>query len=107
MGTRSVTRSMPCSSFVTSSAFSDEKQIPAIPCPRRRRSLSLAVMTTARAPARVSSARSVSQRRNRGRSEEHTSELQSLAYLVCRLLLEKKKKNQSDYTYSNNCCIIR
>src|SRR2546425_5764332 len=28
----------------------------------------------------------------RTRSEEHTSELQSLAYLVCRLLLEKKKK---------------
>src|SRR2546425_2021267 len=28
-----------------------------------------------------------------GRSEEHTSELQSLAYLVCRLLLEKKKKS--------------
>src|SRR2546425_9571531 len=28
------------------------------------------------------------------RSEEHTSELQSLAYLVCRLLLEKKKKSQ-------------
>src|SRR6266404_8072219 len=28
----------------------------------------------------------------RWRSEEHTSELQSLAYLVCRLLLEKKKK---------------
>src|SRR3989441_5049004 len=32
------------------------------------------------------------------RSEEHTSELQSLAYLVCRLLLEKKKTtNQKDY----------
>src|SRR2546425_4920963 len=29
-----------------------------------------------------------------GRSEEHTSELQSLAYLVCRLLLEKKKEKQ-------------
>src|SRR2546425_9319081 len=29
--------------------------------------------------------------RTRPRSEEHTSELQSLAYLVCRLLLEKKK----------------
>src|SRR5687767_15452831 len=29
-----------------------------------------------------------------GRSEEHTSELQSLAYLVCRLLLEKKKKKK-------------
>src|SRR2546425_7804975 len=31
-------------------------------------------------------------RRNLTRSEEHTSELQSLAYLVCRLLLEKKKQ---------------
>src|SRR5687767_15716736 len=31
-------------------------------------------------------------RRAAPRSEEHTSELQSLAYLVCRLLLEKKKK---------------
>src|SRR5687767_801666 len=30
------------------------------------------------------------------RSEEHTSELQSLAYLVCRLLLEKKKKNKQN-----------
>src|SRR2546425_5619381 len=29
------------------------------------------------------------------RSEEHTSELQSLAYLVCRLLLEKKKHKQT------------
>src|SRR5687767_15317938 len=29
------------------------------------------------------------------RSEEHTSELQSLAYLVCRLLLEKKKKTRT------------
>src|SRR5205823_11607197 len=32
-------------------------------------------------------------RRGYNRSEEHTSELQSLAYLVCRLLLEKKKKD--------------
>src|SRR2546423_7028806 len=30
------------------------------------------------------------------RSEEHTSELQSLAYLVCRLLLEKKKTSGHD-----------
>src|SRR5258705_8067567 len=29
-----------------------------------------------------------------GRSEEHTSELQSLRHLVCRLLLEKKKNSQ-------------
>src|SRR2546425_9315973 len=33
------------------------------------------------------------------RSEEHTSELQSLAYLVCRLLLEKKKKKTT-------CCCL-
>src|SRR2546425_12821843 len=32
------------------------------------------------------------------RSEEHTSELQSLAYLVCRLLLEKKKRKHSPVT---------
>src|SRR2546425_8374368 len=31
------------------------------------------------------------------RSEEHTSELQSLAYLVCRLLLEKKKKKPTQH----------
>src|SRR3712207_2265997 len=31
-----------------------------------------------------------------GRSEEHTSELQSRQYLVCRLLLEKKKKRNKD-----------
>src|SRR5687767_15633923 len=31
------------------------------------------------------------------RSEEHTSELQSLAYLVCRLLLEKKKKKKKNH----------
>src|SRR2546425_7351890 len=32
------------------------------------------------------------------RSEEHTSELQSLAYLVCRLLLEKKKNKNRTYS---------
>src|SRR3712207_7337607 len=37
-------------------------------------------------------------RRLRGeRSEEHTSELQSRQYLVCRLLLEKKKKNEHNF----------
>src|SRR2546426_2700746 len=41
----------------------------------------------------------------RGRSEEHTSELQSPCNLVCRLLLEKKKKKKTDnvhqYNYDN------
>src|SRR2546425_4781003 len=35
-----------------------------------------------------------------GRSEEHTSELQSLAYLVCRLLLEKKKNTKTPAQHS-------
>src|SRR3712207_8266068 len=37
-------------------------------------------------------------RRARRRSEEHTSELQSRQYLVCRLLLEKKNKNKTYHT---------
>src|SRR5438445_5175692 len=36
------------------------------------------------------------------RSEEHTSELQSRQYLVCRLLLEKKKSNSSQSAVSNS-----
>src|SRR3989441_1365717 len=52
--------------------------------PSRARGTSVNARTAAAPP-------STSQRR----SEEHTSELQSLAYLVCRLLLEKKKKKQT------------
>src|SRR2546425_6300018 len=37
------------------------------------------------------------------RSEEHTSELQSLAYLVCRLLLEKKKKKKHNTAQRHQC----
>src|SRR5205823_12681992 len=42
------------------------------------------------------------------RSEEHTSELQSLAYLVCRLLLEKKKKkkNLQEFTHYVRVCAV-
>src|SRR5215212_11857599 len=39
----------------------------------------------------------------RSRSEEHTSELQSLRHLVCRLLLEKKKKKKNKkFNYKKN-----
>src|SRR5688572_32717346 len=38
----------------------------------------------------------MARRRKRGRSEEHTSELQSQSNLVCRLLLEKKKKKKKN-----------
>src|SRR3712207_7174914 len=40
--------------------------------------------------------------RNKDRSEEHTSELQSRQYLVCRLLLEKKKKQTADTSDPEN-----
>src|SRR3712207_8533021 len=41
---------------------------------------------------------------DRSRSEEHTSELQSRQYLVCRLLLEKKKKSFS-YYFAVTLCV--
>src|SRR3712207_7471746 len=41
------------------------------------------------------------ERRSAGRSEEHTSELQSRQYLVCRLLLEKKKKRTTTSSSSH------
>src|SRR5439155_18985797 len=39
------------------------------------------------------------------RSEEHTSELQSRGHLVCRLLLEKKKKTESNTTCTYVDCL--
>src|SRR3989441_7022168 len=56
---------------------------------RRRRRPGVAARGGRRAPAGGGQRRPLSPR-----SEEHTSELQSLAYLVCRLLLEKKKKQE-------------
>src|SRR5688572_32617181 len=50
--------------------------------------------TDARAPVRRPCA-------GPGRSEEHTSELQSQSNLVCRLLLEKKKKKTTKYMQHN------
>src|SRR5687767_15884242 len=58
------------------------------PSPRRRASAPPTSTPTSSAPSCRRAARPG--RSCRRRSEEHTSELQSLAYLVCRLLLEKK-----------------
>src|SRR5438034_7160216 len=41
-----------------------------------------------------------------GRSEEHTSELQSHSDLVCRLLLEKKKKTKKQKTLTKNTTLL-
>src|SRR3989449_5904888 len=51
-----------------------------------------------RAQARQGVPQPVGHRRRHLRSEEHTSELQSRLHLVCRLLLEKKKQNNSKTT---------
>src|SRR6202043_4231671 len=44
--------------------------------------------------------------RDRRRSEEHTSELQSRPHLVCRLLLEKKKKTNKIQTHQQRICSV-
>src|SRR3712207_8246714 len=49
--------------------------------------------------ARVHRVRPVPRAEPGVRSEEHTSELQSRQYLVCRLLLEKKTEHNSSHTY--------
>src|SRR3712207_7033054 len=43
----------------------------------------------------------LAERRAGLRSEEHTSELQSRQYLVCRLLLEKKKNKKRNHKYAD------
>src|SRR2546430_11755391 len=64
------------------------------------RSLGERAAGMARTQTRRRGDRSIPSRRRR--SEEHTSELQSQSNLVCRLLLEKKKKNDQIYSLSRN-----
>src|SRR5258705_895719 len=52
-------------------------------------------------------AASTASRGVRARSEEHTSELQSLRHLVCRLLLEKKKRQHATSCHSNRSYSVR
>src|SRR5947209_11178170 len=58
------------------------------------RSGSVSTEPSLRSARALEPGRNGSTRRVRARSEEHTSELQSRQYLVCRLLLEKKKNKQ-------------
>src|SRR3712207_3092469 len=50
--------------------------------------------------------RTYSEPRWERRSEEHTSELQSRQYLVCRLLLEKKKKQKTTDSSAGHLCFF-
>src|SRR5262245_64366487 len=69
----------------------------ALPIWRRRAAPAQARRRPRRAPT-ISAARGTSP----WRSEEHTSELQSLRHLVCRLLLEKKNKKQNNENTTSN-----
>src|SRR5687768_17750622 len=53
-------------------------------------------------PSSTASTSTQPSRTGTARSEEHTSELQSRLHLVCRLLLEKKKKNKKQSMPRNN-----
>src|SRR2546430_17717554 len=71
--------------------------------------ISLAPRCRWRAQGRSSVVRRTSSQRHlrsRPRSEEHTSELQSQSNLVCRLLLEKKKKSNISEIYSGAECVV-
>src|SRR2546425_5251842 len=73
-------------------------QHPSAPLPTTANVTSAGVRLPAAAPPVRASSLAATNAANHvhiARSEEHTSELQSLAYLVCRLLLEKKKKRRT------------
>src|SRR5690242_20844235 len=71
------------------------------PCLRRRRSRSRRRPRRAQSPD-PSGRTPTGAAARRSRSEEHTSELQSHVNLVCRLLLEKKKKTSIKYNKKSN-----
>src|SRR5699024_12630060 len=66
----------------------------ALPICYREKVLGIFVKPLTRLAAELAAGDHVSHQLRRSRSEEHTSELQSRFDLVCRLLLEKKKKNK-------------
>src|SRR5205823_14688597 len=67
----------------------DQERLATIAAPFVRRARTR--LSSWRSNATTASRLTIRERWMRTRSEEHTSELQSLAYIVCRLLLEKKK----------------
>src|SRR3712207_7102225 len=75
--------------------YLSSKSVPPVPedrqrCDRRRRAELRLLPPARRRPPRPLSRRAAPSPCGEGRSEEHTSELQSRQYLVCRLLLEKQ-----------------
>src|SRR3712207_7352656 len=74
----------------------------ALPISRRMMSRMVSMkLPVVHSPTRAPSQIRLPDRASSTRSEEHTSELQSRQYLVCRLLLEKKKKTPDERQTSN------
>src|SRR2546422_5303689 len=84
---------MPTSSFSIPSAFSTAVSRCWL---RRAWTMSSAFRPISTPPAILKAPIVMPNRRKMRRSEEHTSELQSRLHLVCRLLLEKKKKKEDN-----------
>src|SRR2546422_7424210 len=78
----------------------------ALPISRRARRRPAARRELPPSPGR-GHGRGASRRRRAPRSEEHTSELQSRLHLVCRLLLEKKKKNKTTNESTRPYCLTK
>src|SRR2546425_4110378 len=74
------------------SSFRTERAGASVPSQRLKTNSARSSALSRKKGARTSATRDGAGGHPGTRSEEHTSELQSLAYLVCRLLLEKKKK---------------
>src|SRR5256886_5548543 len=82
-----------CSSpSIATARYARPRAIRGLPDSCRRRSVPMT--TPPSSPRRCRPSRTTCAAPATGRSEEHTSELQSQSNLVCRLLLEKKKRNQ-------------
>src|SRR5262249_59095856 len=77
---------------------------PKIASPREENSSTMPAASGASGPTTVRSKRRAAAKLASPRSEEHTSELQSLTNLVCRLLLEKKKKTDCILRFIFNQC---
>src|SRR5438093_6939405 len=84
----------PYTTLFRSSRRSPLSRLAALPLPRPRL---LALILVAALPLALAEVA-----RRPGRSEEHTSELQSLTNLVCRLLLEKKKKKKDTIAHAHH-----
>src|SRR5437016_7260466 len=77
----------------------------ALACPAASAALILVTLKHSKTSPTLTSLKLATPAPHSKRSEEHTSELQSLTNLVCRLLLEKKKKKLKIKPHSRKCTI--